>query len=246
MASDDAAGLGAILDAAERRRKSVTYYAPEAGDLAEQLDTRNLDVEFRPIPPGGPEPFLIVRAGGQFRGAMPIKALHEHVGRPRNGHGEMDEHSEAYAIIVELLDDTVFASLTKRQLLLTVREFEDRAWRVGNGVLHTGFQSAEAFAPQRELYRELAAETALDVHIYVADGERVEPLDESNMTLHTEPAEEIGRYWFLVFDGGEEREQGVALVAEQRPDGTFRGAWTYDPDLVDRTLSLLPSVDGNG
>ncbi|MDS0297211.1 histidine kinase [Halogeometricum sp. S1BR25-6] len=236
-------GLGAILAAAERRRKTVTYYAPETGDLAERLDTRNLDVEFRPTPPGGPEPFLVVRDEGGFRGAMPVSALREHV-VARNRRGAAAEDSEARAIAVELLDDTVFASLTKRQLLRTTREFEDRAWRVGTGALHAGFQSAAAFAPQRELYRALAAETALDLHVYVADGDGVEPLSEPNATLHTDPAAEVGRYWFFVFDGGEEPEQAVTLVAEEQSDGSFRGVWTYDPDLVDRALSLLPSVEG--
>ncbi|MDS0296107.1 DICT sensory domain-containing protein [Halogeometricum luteum] len=244
MAGDED-GLRAILDAAERRRKSVTHYAPEAGDLAERLDTRNLDVEFRPIPPGGPEPFLVVRDGGRFRGAMPVEALREYA-VTRNRRGAVTEDPEARAIVTELLDDTVFSSLSKRQLLSTVREFEDRALRVGTGTLHTGFQSAAAFAPQRELYRALAAETALDVHVYVGGGKGAEPepLDEPNATLHADPPEELGRYWFLVFDGGEDPEQGVALVAEQRPDGSFRGVWTYDPELVDRALSLLPAVEG--
>jgi hypothetical protein len=236
-------GLRAILDAAERRRKAVTYYAPEAGDFPNWLDTRNLDVEFQSIPPGGPEPFLVVRADGRFRGAISAETLRAHVGASQTRRGGASDDPEARAIVVELLDDTVFSSLTRRQLLWTSREFEDRAWRVGTGTLHAGFQSAAAFAPQRELYRALAAETTIDVHVYVADGAGVEPLSEPNATLHTEPAAESGRYWFLVFDGGDEPEQAVALVAEQRSDDSYYGVWTYDAGLVDRTLSLLPSTD---
>ena len=45
----------------------------------------------------------------------------------------------------EVLEETLFTSFDRRQLLGTAREIEDRAWRVGVGTLRVGFQRPGAF-----------------------------------------------------------------------------------------------------
>jgi DICT domain-containing protein len=136
----------------------------------------------------------------------------------------------------------VFASLSRRQLLATSREFEDRAWRAGRGVLHAGFQTAAAFEPRRSLYRRLATETDLDVHVYLAERDLDDDndLDDDAITVH-QGGEDVARYWFVVFDGPEDSQ--CALVAEQRGDDDYVGAWTYDPGLVAGVLADLPAAD---
>lgn len=229
-------GMGAILDEAERHRKSLVYYAPDPGDFREQFDTRNVEIAYRELPQSAPEPFVAIREDGRVRGVIAVETIREYLRRPRLDRRDTD----AYRAIVDLLDDTVFASLDRRQLLLTAREFEDRAWRVGTGTLHVGFQSAARFADQRSLYRRLAGETDLDVHAYfVVDGD---PPAVPGLTVHTEPASEIGRHWFMVFDGGDQPDQQFALVAEQLSEDDFYGVWTYDRSLVRRALAEVPSA----
>jgi len=247
---------GGVLEVAAERRKRLVHYAPERGGFADRFAARNVDVSFRRLPPGGPEPFVVVRdadggagdatgadsgrgrsGSGGVRGAVTVATLERLLAPPRAADVETAARAAAAAAaetadapahdaVLDLLDDTVFASLSRRQLLATTREFEDRAWRVGEGVLHAGFQTADAFAGQRSLYRRLAADTGLDVHVHLADGEDV---DAGAATVHA-GGEYAADYWFLAFDGpGDEQ---CALVAEQRGESDYVGAWTYDPVLV--------------
>jgi len=225
---------GGVLQAAADRRKTLVYYASDPGDVAERFVARNVDVTVRELPPDGPEPFVTVRDDSGFRGAVTASTLERLLAPPRaaNRHGE--DVSPAYGAVVELLDDTVFASLSRRQLLATTREFEDRAWRTGAGVLHAGFQTAEEFEAQRSTYGRLA-DTGLDVHVHVAAPD----LDAPGLTVHLN-SEWAATHWFLAFDGP--RDTQCALVAEKRSEDDFEGAWTYDPDLVARVLDdLTPS-----
>ncbi|MDH5018945.1 DICT sensory domain-containing protein [Halobacterium rubrum] len=247
---------GNVLEAAADRRKRLTHYAPERGEFADRFAARNVDVSFRRLPPGGPDPFVVVRdaggshsgsgddesgAGGadsentgerpgseRFRGAVTVATLERLLAPPRATDERAREAvSPAYGAVLDLLDDTVFASLSRRQLLATTREFEDRAWRAGDGLLHVGFQTADAFADQQSLYHRLAADTSLDVHVHLAD----ERVDAEEVAVHA-GGEYADRYWFVAFDGPGDSQ--CALVAEQRDgnDDDYVGAWTYDPDLV--------------
>lgn len=244
---------GNVLEAAADRRKHLTHYAPERGEFADRFAARNVDVSFRRLPPGGPDPFVVVRdadgphsgiggdEGGadrgstaerseseRFRGAVTVATLERLLAPPRATDEQVaDAVSPAYGAVLDLLDDTVFASLSRRQLLATTREFEDRAWRTGDGLLHVGFQTADAFADQQSLYRRLAAGTSLDVHVHLAD----QRVDTEEMVVHA-GGEYADRYWFVAFDGPGDSQ--CALVAEQRDgdDNGYVGAWTYDPDLV--------------
>jgi DICT domain-containing protein len=235
--------LKSILEDAEKRRKSVTLHAPEEGTLKEQFDARNVEFEFRRTPSGGPEPFVTIAEDGVFLGAITVENLRRFLWPPITHPHDVADLSPEYRALFELLDDAVFASLTRRQLLATAREFEERAWRTGEGTFRVGFQSRSAFRAQKSLYRQMAERTDLDVHVYTVDGVETDDLAESGLTLHTDPEREIGRYWFLAFDGGGNDEQKNALVAEQRTEETFYGVWTYDPSLVDRALEILARAD---
>jgi len=112
----------------------------------------------------------------------------------------MDEADRSDRVLYELLDDTVFAGLDRRQLLGATRELEEPACRVGVGRIHVGFQSRAALADLQSLYRLLAAETGLDVHVSVVD----EWLDDSlpGSTVRVEPTPEIGQFRVVAFDAG--------------------------------------------
>lgn len=231
--------LASILEEAKNRRKTVVYHAPERGDFREQFDARNVDIEFRKTPNGGPEPFLTILEDGQFRGAITLATLETFLWPPVTHPHDVTELSPEYRALFELLDDTVFASLTRRQLLATSREFEDRAWRTGHGTFHVGFQSLSAFRAQASLYRQMAAETDLELHVYSEFDAATDEFSDCDVTLHPVSEDGLGRYWFLVFDGGGDDDRKNALVAEQRTEGTFYGVWTYDAALVDSALAEL-------
>ena len=231
--------LESILENAERHQKSVVYYRREPDDFGSQFATRNVDITYRDLPPAGPDPFVVVRDGERFRGAVSADTLREFLRPPIRQPDDLGELSPAYRAVFELLDTTVFASLHRRQLLATSRELEDRAWRVGRGTFHVGFQSVAAFDAQRSLYRQLAEVTDLDIHIPVIPEADTESLRGLPLTVHVEADADTGRYWFLVFDGDGDDRQKCALVAEQRGPDEFYGTWTYDPSLVDSAFEAV-------
>lgn len=231
--------LRSVIDEAEKRRKSVKYYAPERGDFAEQFAARNVDVEFHRIPPGGPGPFVTISEDGTFLGAITVDALRTYLWPPIEHPRDVTDLSPQYRALFELLDDTVFSSLTRRQLLATSREFEERAWRTDRGTFHVGFQSGTAFRAQESLYRQMAAETGLDIHLYGVPDDAADDVADSGLTVHAGVGDGVERYWFLVFDGDGDDDRKTALVAEKRTEETFFGAWTYDPELVDSAVAEL-------
>ena len=143
--------------------------------------------------------------------------------------------------LLGLLEDTAFTSLDRRQLLGTSREIEDRAFRVGDGTLRVSFQSLSAFENQTEVYRHLAANTDLDIHVYGEADWTPPAIDD--ITYHETSDDTVERFWVVAFDGGSERGQACALVARAEDDD-YTGFWTYDPKSVDDVLAALETVDG--
>lgn len=233
--------LERFLAAVEDRHRTVTVYAsdPPAGVLS-QLSDRNITVEHEPIPPDGPAEFLLVRDRNGFVGSTGLDAL-DRLARPSPPEATEEPTLPASErALLGLLDDTLFASLERRQLLAASREIEDRALRVGEGTLRVGFQRLSKLWHQWPLYRHLATETDLDIHLYGRTD--WEPPELPSVTYHSD-LPDVGRFWFLAFDGGSNRTQRCSLVAEERSPGRFYGCWTYDPDLVGGLLDWLASVE---
>ena len=233
--------LSAIIDDVVARQKHVVVYTgtDDGADLAEMLATRNLVVDRRRIPDIGADSFVVIRDGDRFRGAVSLADLLVFLAPPIRRPRQLGSVDDAYRAIYELLDDTVFVSLDRRQLLATSREMEDRAWRTGRGRLHVGFQSPSIFAKQAAVYRELATATDVDVHVY-ADGQIPDELiGDAPIATHVRPSDEVGRYWFLLFDDGDDGSQNCALIAEQTDPDTYRGVWTYNQSLVERAFETV-------
>lgn len=130
--------------------------------------------------------------------------------------------------------------MTRRELLAVSREIEDRAYRVGTGVLRVGFQTAAAFDTQLDAYRHLATETTLEIHVYGVDQSERSLPDIEGITHHGGD-DAIDRYWALAFDGGGDDAQSCGLLAQERSDG-YDGFWTNDPAIVEGISAGL--VDG--
>lgn len=230
--------LSDLLETVEERRKTLVVYSTEAeSDPTDHLETRNASVEHRRLPGPGSAGFVVVREGDEFVGSIGLSEFRTLLEPPVFRPSEDASIESGYRALFELLDNTLFTSLERRQLLAAAREIENRAGRVGNGALRVGFQRLSAMRPQLPVYTRLGEDTNLQIHVY-GDADW-EPPDVRNVTVHVEGADEIGRFWFLAFDGGSDERQRCALVAEERDEGEYYGFWTYDPDLVEELSNYL-------
>lgn len=235
--------FGDVITAAEADATHLRVCTDEEiDDLAERFGVRNVTVEHTLLPSGAGEGFVIVTRGGEFVGSVGIGAIETLAAPPIHAPGERVD--EEFGQLVALLDDTVFTSLDRRQMLATSREIEDRAWRLGRGRLYAGFQSFSAMEGQVEVYERLATNAGLDVHVF---GEPDwGPPEIQGVTLHATDDSEITRVWFVVYDGDAPLDD-CALLAEEREPGLFHGFWTYDPERVrDIVTEIERVVDEDG
>ena len=223
------------IDRVSRRHKTITVHAPTVHpELVDQFGTRNATVVHRPLPPGEERGFVVVTERGEFLGSMSLDALDALTRPPIAPPWDRDI---GLGRLYDLLESTLFASFDRRQMLATAREIEDRAWRTGRGTLYAGFQRPAALAGQTGVYHQLAIGSSLDVHLFVQTD--WSPPEVPGATIHARSADEIGRYWFVLFDGGGDDDLKCGLVAEERSRGVYYGFWTYEPDLVDELLAYV-------
>ncbi|AQL41922.1 hypothetical protein BV210_03970 [Halorientalis sp. IM1011] len=235
--------LRAFVDDLSAGRRTVTVYAADPpSDLADRLSEWHVDVRFDRLPDGSADGFVTVRQGDRFLGSVPLEAVAT-LFEPTAGVLDAETpQTGSLEPLLELLDDTLFQSFERRQLLAATREIEDRAWRHGRGELHAGFQRPEALAAQRSVYERLA-KSDLDVHVYF-DG-RWDAAPIPGVTEHTESDGELGRFWFVGFCP-DTQSQACALIAREREPDTYGGFWTYDPDRVERLVTHLRAAHVEG
>jgi len=224
----------------DRTATTITVFASEPHEeLLDQFSTRNVELLHEPLPAAAEEGFVLVQQNGAALGSIALDALREAdratAAPPWADSGE----SPPYRQFLSLFRETAFSTDSRRELLVTTREIEDRAWRTGEGRLRAGFQSLSAYRSQLPVYRRLGSETDLDVHVYgrpdwtppAVDGVRLhETVDDTD----------VGLVWFVAFrDTGAERADAAdresnscALIAEEREPDRYFGFWTYDDELV--------------
>lgn len=232
--------LEPYLQAVERRCKRFVVYGADDREVTDRLATRNVAVERRALPAAVPAPFVVVYDDGAFAGVLGFETLAELLVPPVIRPGDRTGLSDGYRVLLDVLAETLFSALDRRQLLATSREIEDRAFRVGRGTLRVGFQSLSVFETQTAVYRRLGAETDLSVHVYGRPDWT--PPDIESVTYHLDEDGSLEPFWCLAFDGGGDDTQACALVARERADG-YVGFWTYDSDLVEDVLSTLRAAD---
>lgn len=220
----------------DRERRLTVYRSGDEADLEERFAVHNVRLDSRKLPPGGPDPFLVIEKDGEFAGALGLRELEWLLEPPIARPGERDGVSEGYRLLFEMLDDTVFIAMERRQLLAVSREIEDRAYRVGTGALRVSFQTLSTFRSQADVYRYLAADTGLDIHVHgLADWT---PPEIAGISYHGHANGSIGQYWALAFDGGDDETQTCGLVAREQTD-EYSGFWTDDAGIVTEIASEL-------
>jgi DICT domain-containing protein len=237
-------GLRAPLDAAEARRRSIEVFAASpalAETVADRFATKNVAVTHESLPSHTDDAFLVLRGDdGEFLGAIGHEVLARLLSPEIHPPLVLAETDVDYADVFAFLDDTLFSSFDRAQMLATAREIEERAWRVADGHLYVGFQRPAAYQSQATVYEHLADRGTLSVDVFVSGEWDVDVSPAVPVTVAD--AEEIGDYWFLAFDGGGSDMAKCALIAEEREEGRYYGFWTYDEELVDDIIEYLDTM----
>ncbi|WP_254763739.1 DICT sensory domain-containing protein [Natrinema marinum] len=236
--------LAEFIQAIERRRKTLEVYTDDDAiveELRRQFDTRNVDVTHRSLGALGDTGFVIVRGGdGAFRGAVGVDQFRAILSPTIHPPWKLGETDQDRSELFDFLENTLFTSYDRRQMLAAAREIEERAWRIGTGKLYVGFERPAALAPQADVYERLASHSRLTIALFLADAWDATIPD--GVTAVSGSDGELGEYWFVVFDGGRNALEACALLAEERRDGAFYGFWTYDSGLVGELVSYLETT----
>lgn len=191
-----------------------------------------------------PENYAVLARDGEFVTAVTVAEL---LPRARSETKSSDEEPDdgrpskptnrVGAPILDHLDEAMFTSYSRADMVAASREIEDRAWRIGDGGLHAGFQTLDVLTGEADTYDLLGEKKRLDVHTYAAD--EGEPPDVEHYTVHTGQTAEIRETWFVAYDGSGYDDAKCALLAEERAPGEFYGFWSYDPETVDYIIDYL-------
>ena len=229
-----------LITAVRNRDPQFTIYrSGDRPDIEVWLKDHGVVVDSRSLPAGGPEPFIAIETDGEVVGVIGVDAVEGLLEPPIHRPGERDEVSEGYRVLFDVLEKTVFSGLNRRELLAVSREIEDRAYRVGEGTLRVSFQTLSAFRSQTAVYRALAGDTDLDIHVHGIDDWT--PPEIAGIAYHTKEAQRFEPYWALAYDGGPFDEQACGLIAREHLD-EYTGFWTNDPGLVEEITTTLTTA----
>ena len=241
-----------IIAGVEAREATLTVFDSSpavAQTLAEHFADRNLRVVAEP-PASGPGGYAVLSRDGEFVTAVSIDELlpdadAERTDRTDESEGTDDGESSVATgarrqvgePILDHLDETLFTSYSQADMVAASREIEDRAWRVGDGELHAGFQTLDVLTRESNTYDRLGEKDRLNVHAYAAaEGD---PPAADHYTVHVGRTAEIRETWFVAYDGGGFDGAKCVLLAEEREPELFFGFWSYDPETVDEVIGYL-------
>ena len=260
-----------LIAGVEAREATLTVFDsdPDVADtLAEHFADRNVRIVAEPAA-DGPDGYAVLSRDDEFVTAVAVDELlpDRTVEGSGSGDGSGDgsddgptdgpepsdgmSHRRVGEPILDHLDETMFTSYSHADMVAASREIEDRAWRLGGGALHAGFQTLDVLTNEANTYDRLGEKEELDVHAYAAaEGNAPTP---DHYTVHVGRTAEIRETWFVAYDGSGYDGAKCALLAEEREPGRFYGFWSYDPETVDTIIDYLtdrygPSepADGDG
>jgi len=233
--------LASVIEYVRGNEKTLVVYNPPVdgtlvSDLRDYFQTQNVTVTSQQTDSGAPAGIAVLRLGEEVLASVPLDQLAELVDGGALDNSGLGVDDAKYHEILSHLKETTFTSYNKRQMVLISHEIEDRAMRVNEGRLLTGFQYNSKLLDQQTLYERLGT-TNLDIHTFgVPDGQ---PVDIDGITHHAETNEEIERSWFVIFDGGGQDRYKTALLATEQAPNSFYGFWSDDPGIVDRIGEYL-------
>jgi hypothetical protein len=175
-------------------------------ELGAFFETQNVRITVDRTVSGKPEEVAVLSNATEVLAVVDVSTLRGLLKAVPTGAGDLGIADREYESVLRHLKETTFTSYDTQQLLYASREIEDRARRVGQGSIHTGFQRCSVIAEQRSIYADLARR-GVSVHAYgVPDAT---PPDLSSGHVHTVSTDEVAETWFVVFDGGGNNTQRV-------------------------------------
>lgn len=232
-----------IIAGVEAREPTLTVFNADP-DVTETLRgyfaERNVQITAAQTD-AGPAGYAVFSRNGSFVTAVDVDELlpDRNAGLPTRGDGlGPPDDDRIGGPILDHLDETLFTSYSRGDMVAASKEIEDRAWRVGDGALHAGFQTLDVLRREAETYDLLGEKSGLNVHAYAAAGEETPP-DADHYAVHTGRTAELRETWFVAYDGDGRDGAKCALLAEERAPTEFYGFWSYDPEMVDEIIGYL-------
>jgi len=234
--------LSELIAGVEAHERTLTVFNSAesvTADLRDRFADRNVDVVAESTGSGRPGEFLTLSDGDTVYTATDLDSFYDTIAGQDRHLGE-----DTGQTVLDHLDETLFTSWSISRMVAASREIEDRAWRVGRGSLHAGFQTLSTLEGELDRYDRLG-ESAVDVHAYAVPD--IDPPSHGDLHLHLDRSDELANSWFVVFDDGDVEDgvtQKCALLAEEREPRTFYGFWTYDAATVEYIVDHLESRYG--
>lgn len=233
-------GTPSLADCIERiksDRKTIRICNATNGEDLDALesffDPHDLDIEIVDTP-DRPADVVDLLADGQRLVSSPLEAVRRYA-RAWEKSIAVGLRADRPAVFTHL-QDTVFESYDKQRMIMASRIVEFRAWNVGAGELHAGFQDLSKLDFQPDVYRNLSS-SAVEVHVY-GEPDRT-PLPELEFHVHESTSDEVTRHWWVAFDGGGDDDQKIVLLAQERGPNEFYGFWTERSPVVDDVLDRM-------
>lgn len=245
--------LSDIIDGIGRREPTLTVYnrdepEPLVRMLRRMVDAPDVTVREAEPPEAGPANVVLLEDEAGTEPQLAVSAIQD-VGESVllvnadlyiTGTRAVDEVETPD--VLAGLDETTFTVDGKQKMLLIEmsRHVEALAYRAGGSTLHSGFQYLSRIDDEkgtRRVYERLA-EAGVDVAVYGVP-DRVPDLPDG-VVVRGGDDEELRRSWFVV-NTDCPPDMKAALVAEEVAPNEWVGAWTFDPDAVDRVAAYLES-----
>ena len=225
-----------VLDQVDDSRRRLVFYNADQIDpcerVVEYVGVHDVDIEYV-SDPTEPDSTVSVQTDETVLASDDIERVAAYID---SWETELSTATRPPSIF-EVLDETIFRSSNKRQLVLASRLIETRAAQAGEGRLAAGFQRLSLARPQLSFYESLPASVTVSLY---GESDWLPPV-ESGLTIYALESQQHMDYWWVVFDGTDTPSQHAALVAEETDDGSYTGFWTYRPSLVDEIREI---VDG--
>ena len=223
---------------AERRRQLVFYNVEDRSEAVERIieyvGAHDVDTEYT-TDETIPEPTVVVLDGDQQLSVDCIETVADYIDAWESELTTGEEPPSLFAA----LDETVFRSRNKRQLILSSRLIENRAATVGHGRLSAGFQQLSLSRPQLPFYKRLPEPITISLY---GEADWLPPAD-SEIESYEPELKEQSDYWWVIYDGTDQPDRHAALLARERTPGEYTGFWTYREPIVTALRARIDSLD---
>lgn len=249
--------LRKIIERVNGSRATLTLLNPDVSPAAtnrihDYLDAQHVRITRAETDSRSPKNVAILHDDGEFRAASDLRE----VAKRADVDGAMSADFEDVPTpeVLTAIDNRTFSEFGKRRMIVASREIENLAYDTGGGNLYSGFQRLSLVESQHRIYQKLG-ESDVDVHVYgYPDWDVPERL---GVDVYPNETEEIGRTWFVAFDGGASAtpagtgqsgaggghdEPKGALLAEEVGENVYSGFWTYRPAIVDEIIARLDEI----